>query len=156
MKSSLTMRLNSIRRAMNVQKNLTLRSAVCAGSWYGERRKTAFPLAGDRLDDRLPVEDLLQRQLGIDERDTCPVCQYLLDRDFAFPSSGKLGPILGDGCGELQLAPLEQKVLDGRCPPLGGGEHDGKRVFLPGLFALRSSSPRSRAPRSRQSRVMAP
>ena len=49
MKSSLTMRLNSIRRAMNVQKNLTLRFSVCAGSWYGERRNTWLPIAGERI-----------------------------------------------------------------------------------------------------------
>ena len=88
-------------------------------------------LTGERVDHGVPVERLLEGEWLVDPGESGLVREQVADRDRFLVRLRELGPVLGDGCVEVELAVLHELVRADRGRALRGGEHHDHRVGLP-------------------------
>jgi hypothetical protein len=101
------------------------------------------PLRGDRRHDRVPREDLVERERGVDRRHARAMAERPAERDVALSLGGELRPVRGDRRIEVEQPSLDETQRAGGRDALGRREHERRRVFRPRplLVAVRQAAP---------------
>ena len=88
-------------------------------------------LCGERGDDGVHGDDVVERQRRVDVRQPALVAQQLRDRDRLLALRRELRPVRGDGGVVVDLARLDELGHTGRGSTLRRREHELERVLVP-------------------------
>ena len=92
-------------------------------------------LAGKFGGDLLPTKDVVELEGGANRGHPGLVTEQIFDGDITLAGGGELGPILGDGGLEIELALVGEAMGTEGAEALGGGPYVDERVAIPGLGA---------------------
>lgn len=108
---------------------LSVGDGVVAEALSGRPR---WGLAFQRGDHAVPVEHCAVGQFLVDADEAGFVGEELVDGDLVFAGLGELGPVVGDGAGDIERAAVGEDCGGDGGDAFGGGVDVGDGVLLPG------------------------